>query len=156
MIKAIIFDFSRVLLFPLDKTYSGSLNELHKRHLEEQGYSVFHFFQINTDLLRQIEKITHKVNVYILTSETIQESPEFDPYLHEFKKVYSAMKIGFTKKDPQLYKWILNDLQLEPREVLFIDDSEENISAAVEVGLKTIQYKNNKELFDQLGKYILL
>lgn len=156
MIKAIVFDFSRVLLFPLDKTYTGSLNVLHKKHLKEKDYSVFNFFQINSDLLQQIEKLTHKASFYLLTSETIQESAEFAPYLHQFKKLYSALKIGFSKKDPQLYKWILNDLQLEPHEVLFIDDSEGNIKAATDVDLETIQYKNNEQLSDQLDEYFLL
>jgi HAD superfamily hydrolase (TIGR01509 family) len=156
MIKAIVFDFSRVLLFPINKDYRGSLNELHKKHVKEKDYSVFHLFQLNTDLLQQIEKIAYKTRVYILSSETIQESPEFQIYLHQFKKIYSASEIGFSKKDSQLYKYILNDLHRKPDEVLFIDDSEENISAAQDAGLEATHYKNNQQLLDKLKEYASL
>ena len=45
-------------------------------------------------------------------------------------------------KDINSYKYIVSDLNLSPNEILFIDDSEENIKAAE----KTI-----KKLFDRQG-----
>jgi hypothetical protein len=103
MVKVILLDFSRVLLFPLDETYTGSLNNLHKLHLNDKGYSVFDQFKLNLDLLNYLAAKMSLYRICMLTSETIQEAPEFSKYLNPiFKKIYSAVQIGLKKKDPEI------------------------------------------------------
>lgn len=149
MTKAILFDFSRVLLFPIDDGYFGSLNELHKQNLSDPNYSIVGHFKLNTDLLDYLKTV--QVPLYILTSETIQDAPEFQEYLTPFKKIYSAQKLGMNKKEVEVYKFIANDLGLETNEILFIDDSAENVKAAHEIGLKTIQYQSNEQVLKELS-----
>lgn len=93
MIKVLLFDFSRVILFPKDKNYTGKLI---------------------------------------------------------FKKIYSALEIGLDKKDPKAYSLIAQDLGLKPEEIVFIDDSLENLSAAKSAGLSTIWYQSNDKLFEDV------
>jgi len=53
MPTALLSDFSRVLLRPKDKAYTGGLNALHKRLLAElRGtYSIFDHYELNEELL---------------------------------------------------------------------------------------------------------
>jgi HAD superfamily hydrolase (TIGR01549 family) len=153
MIKAIVFDFSRVLLFPINKNYKGSLNELHKGYMNKSDYKVFDLFELNIDLLTFLDKIMHRANLYILTSDIIQESPEFEEYLKpKFKKIYSASKMGHNKKESKIYEDIAKDLRLNPENILVVDDSIVNVKAAREAGMETIQYQSNKPLFDFINQ----
>jgi hypothetical protein len=76
MIRAIITDFSRVLLFPTDSNYTGGLNELNNNQFKENpNYSFLDFFTINNELLKYYSDLNKIVPVYIFTSETIQDHP---------------------------------------------------------------------------------
>lgn len=45
--------------------------------------------------------------------------------------------IGYTKEDPEFFKIILDQLNLNTDEILFIDDDPENIDIAEKIGLQT-------------------
>jgi HAD superfamily hydrolase (TIGR01549 family) len=153
MIKAIVSDFSRVLLFPKDKTYQGSLNALHKKFSINNDYNILDYFELNTELLDYYKTLTPSINLYILTSDTIQDDPVLQQYLNPiFKTIYSASKMNVDKKNPEAYKKICIDLNLLPEEVLYVDDSEENSKAAESAGLQIIQYNNNLDLFENISK----
>jgi HAD superfamily hydrolase (TIGR01549 family) len=153
MVKAVLFDFSRVLLFPLDDKYTGSLNSLYKLHVNDNDFGVFKLFKLNFDLINYIETKLSKLRFHILTSETIQEDPEIIKYLKPiFKNVYSASQIGIKKNDPAIFEYVSKDLHLDPSEILFIDDSEENIKAAKISELITIRYQTNTQLIGEMDK----
>src|SRR5258708_29254393 len=107
MIKAIVFDFSRVLLFPINKDYKGSLNELHKSYVNKPDYKVFDLFELNSELLKFLDKIMRKARLYILTTDTIQDSPDFEEYLKpKFQKIFSASEMNLSKKESKIYQEI--------------------------------------------------
>lgn len=81
MIKAIVSDFSRVLLFPKDKTYQDSLNILHKELSQKPNYNVLDYFELNIKLLDFYKSLKDKTPVYIFSSDAIQDASEFQPYL---------------------------------------------------------------------------
>ncbi len=55
-----------------------------------------------------------------------------------FIKAYYSHEMGLRKPDPDSYRYILNEQNLDPSETLFIDDTEGNILAAKELGLQTV------------------
>src|SRR4051812_33066214 len=113
MIKAILSDFSRVIVFPKDKEYQGSLNGLYKEISQKPNYNMFDSFEVNTELLDFYRSLKANFRIYIFTSELIQEDPQFTPYLRPvFNDMYSAIKIGMSKNDPQVYARILKDIDL--------------------------------------------
>lgn len=153
MIKAIVSDFSRVLLFPKDRTYQGTLNGLHKELAQKPGYNALDHFDLNIDLLDYYQSLKNKVKLYIFTSDIIQDAPEFQQYLQPvFTKIYSASKLNIDKKDISAYKKITAELELSTQEILYIDDNRKNIEAAETAGLKTLLYQNNEDLFTKIGK----
>jgi len=82
MIKAIVSDFSRVLLFPKDKSYQGSLNALHKELSEKPSYNALDFFELNVGLLDFYKSLKDRIPVYIFTSDVIQDYCIIIPTLH--------------------------------------------------------------------------
>ena len=52
MIKAILSDFARVILFPKDENYKSRLDILEKKLKRNLGnYNVFDYFRLNQEIL---------------------------------------------------------------------------------------------------------
>lgn len=155
MISALLLDFSRVLLHPKDKTYQESLNGLHAKLSKDPVYKFLDYFELNQELLQFLKNLKGKYNLSIFTSETIQEAPEIQDDLKEiFENIYSALKLGVSKQDPNAYKIIAKQLQKEENQILFIDDSLINLEAAKGAGLKTLHYTSNQDLFSKLNQLL--
>ncbi len=151
MVKILLFDFSRVLLFPTDDLYTGSLNNLYKEKKNESGFIFTNYFKLNDEILIDLKKHSDR-RLVIFTSETIQDAPEIKDKVHEvFDTVISAIDLGKGKKDPGAYTEISIKLGASPSEILFIDDSNENLIAASHAGLTTYKYINNDELIRKLS-----
>jgi HAD superfamily hydrolase (TIGR01509 family) len=143
----LLFDFSRVLLFPKDPRYMGSLNELYKKYKDEPDFNFFDHFRVNEELVTYLDSIKNNIEIYMFTSESIQDAPELKPIISPlFKKIYSALEIGFKKKELNAYLFIAADTKTPVDQILFIDDSLENLEAANNAGIKTLQYIDNKSL----------
>src|SRR5687767_6319301 len=113
MVKALISDFSRVLLFPKDGNYKESLNELHRNLSKEFGYKLLDHFKLNVELLEFYKSLKRNLNLYLFTSETIQDSPELQEVLIPvFEEVYSALKMGTSKKSAESYTRIVSTLNI--------------------------------------------
>lgn len=149
MIKAILSDFSRVILFPKDKTYAGSLNSLNKELIAKLGndYPFLEYFEFNSELLNLYKWLKSKYNLYIFTSDTIQERPEAQLMLKPiFTEIFSAKDYSITKSESKSYLFLANKVNIKPDEILYVDDQEVNIKAAQEAGMQTILYKSIESL----------
>jgi FMN phosphatase YigB (HAD superfamily) len=156
MIKALITDFSRVLLFPKNKNYKDSLNTLHKQLSTQSGYRLLDHFELNNELLDYYKSLGDKLDIFLFTSETIQDSPELTPFVQPiFKAVYSALKMGVSKKDEEAYHKLSSMTGFAPDDSIYVDDSEINITTAKKAGFQTILYKNNESLKNKVREQIV-
>jgi putative hydrolase of the HAD superfamily len=62
-----------------------------------------------------------------------------------FEKVFYSYEMGMRKPQPEIYKAILNRYELNPRNVLFVDDKKENTDAAAEIGIHVWNLQVGKE-----------
>lgn len=156
MITSLIFDFSRVLLNVKDKYYKGFLNDLHKEKSKEPGYKFFDYFELNEELLKFLETIKDNYSLYIFTTGSVQDVLEvrkrIDPI---FRKIYSSEELGLNKKDSQSYLFIAKDLNKNLHEILFTDDQLENIKAASNAGLATIQFQSTEQFINTLSEFVI-
>lgn len=147
MIKVLLFDFSRVLLHPTDKTYSGSLNSLHRELKDNESYYLFHHFELNDQIIEFLKSLNGKYKLAIFTTDVIQNDPLIKEVIDPvFSKIYSAAELNISKKESTSYEFLAKDLNAAPDEVLFIDDTVSNIEAAQKADLKTHHYKTSGEL----------
>ena len=68
-------------------------------------------------------------------------------------KVISA-DIGMIKPDPEIYEHLLNKFNLEAGTTLFIDDSQKNIAAAINKGIRVIHFNDAEGLKEELKLYL--
>lgn len=152
MIKAIISDFSGVILKPVDINYTGGLNSLNKKLSMDGEYDFWKYFQLNEGLVNFYKSLS-RLDVYVFTTGTIQEHPSLKPKLEGvFRDIFSSDRIGLNNKDDEAYKAIINRLDIDPQEILYIDDKQENIDIATKLGIKSIQYISNEQVIDDIKR----
>lgn len=153
MIKVILSDFARVILFPKDKSYHGRLDELQAELNKSGSHNFFDYFELNQELLDYFKSLKTKFSVNIFTSADTYKLPEvFNLLTPVFDNFFYSVELGVKKTDPATYQMLAQKLKVKPEEIVFIDDEDKNTEAASQAGLKTVLYKDNQSLLAQLAK----
>lgn len=113
-------------------------------------------FKQNKQLFKyanKLKKLNYKIAVlsdqWHLSYENLMPKKLYNNFDEVIVSCFSKMR----KPNPKIYKLILKKLKLKPSECLFIDNQEWNIKPAKKLKIKTILFKNNKQLFkDKLWK----
>lgn len=90
----------------------------------------------------------HGIKTCILTNNwtnDIVKNYKLSPFphlLHYFDEVFESCKIGFSKPDPEIYSHVCSKMAVQPSEVIFLDDSPQNLKTAKGMGMLTILVKN--------------
>ncbi len=71
-----------------------------------------------------------------------------------FDKVYASAHIGQMKPDVEFFQHILKEQKLQPNQVLFWDDDEENITGAKKAGLHAELFTNISEFEKKMKEYL--
>ncbi|MDD5015855.1 MAG: HAD-IA family hydrolase [Atribacterota bacterium] len=70
-----------------------------------------------------------------------------------FDEVYSSTLMGISKPDPDFYWHILRSEGVKPEEVVFIDDTEENVLSAQKIGINSILFTDSDSLKNKIKKF---
>lgn len=135
----------------ISKSTGLSVKEIKKAYIKNYKK----FFKLNKKLLKIIKKLKINYNVSILSN---QFSLSYGilvnkKLLKHFHISIFSHKVKARKPNLKIYKIILKKLKLLPQEVIFIDDLERNLKPAKKLGMKTIIFKNNKQLVRDLRKF---
>ncbi|MDX2360538.1 MAG: HAD family phosphatase [Crocinitomicaceae bacterium] len=107
-----------------------SIELLHK--VKAQGYQIF--MLSNTNAIH----IDHAYEAWDLVSN---DRPQVI-----FDHVYLSHEIHLRKPNVEIFKYVIEDQQLNTSETLFIDDSIQHIEGAMKCGLQTYHLKGIEEL----------
>jgi len=123
----------------------------------EEFFSIWNniFFE-KYEISEFIKQIYKNYDIYLL-SNTNKEHFNYClkqfPILKNFKKYFLSYEIGFRKPDKRIFLYMIDELKVLPNEILFIDDIEENIISAKEIGIKTIHFKDYNQFYIEFSKY---
>ncbi|MGB7536939.1 MAG: HAD family phosphatase [Anaerolineales bacterium] len=73
------------------------------------------------------------------------------PLLGWFSGILLSGEVGITKPDPRIFEKFLERTGLRKESLLFIDDSQANIAAALSIGWNAVQFTSAEELARKLG-----
>lgn len=106
-------------------------------------------FKKNKTLYKKIKKLRKKYIISILSDQNYFSKQALLPKeeLKNFKNPIISCNVKMRKPNIKIYKLLLKKLNLKPSEVLFIDNREYNLNPAKKLGIQTLLYKNNKQLF---------
>jgi len=114
-------------------------------------------FQIRHWVIELVRKLRAKGYITgILSDQTnwLYELDGYDHFFAEFDHIYNSFDLGKGKRDPTLFIDVVNDLKLQPGEVLFIDDNEGNVERASSMGLMALLYVDHKTLIRELEELL--
>lgn len=70
-----------------------------------------------------------------------------------FDEVYASNLMGISKPDPDFYRYILKKEGIEPENIIFVDDTEENIISAQKIGINSILFTDSDSLRQQIKTF---
>lgn len=139
--------------------YAEILNQLGKKDIESDTVLKKHleFFKKcsttrNQEVLDIVKKLKRRYSVVCLTNTEI-EVTDFNRKngLYDyFDKAYISTEMRMRKPNPEIYRTVLNNLNCEAKEVVFIDDKPEYVEGAKRVGINGIVYENIEQLKREL------
>jgi glucose-1-phosphatase len=68
------------------------------------------------------------------------------PFLNCMKDFFLSYEIGSMKPNVEIYRYMLKNLTLDPSEIIFIDDKEENVTSAKQLGIDAVRFTTADEL----------
>lgn len=74
------------------------------------------------------------------------------PALAAFDHQTFSHRLGIAKPDAEIYRHAVGGLGVPAGEILFVDDREENIRAAREVGMVAVQYSGHPGFVEEMGR----
>jgi len=113
-------------------------------------------FSLNEKVVQTFQKLKGKCRLIILSNtdpERFGFIKKTFPAVLDFDDFVLSFEQGFLKPQKEIYKIALKKAQALPSECVFIDDMEENISAAASLGFNTIHFKPGTNLKSELRRF---
>jgi len=165
-IKAVIFDIGNVVVgVKYHKLYKYIFYTLHRLHQtltkrEDDDESFLRLYRSTSRLNNHVIEIVRELKaagygVHVLSNaepRQIKAAREFGAYDH-FEKFVLSSEVGFKKPDRRIYEHALRRFKLQPEECVFVDDKEENLAPAREMGMRTVLFKSAKQLRKDLKRH---
>ena len=102
-------------------------------------------FVLRRPMLEEIKKIKATgVIVALLSDQTdwLDELNQREPFYDYFDHIFNSFSMKKTKRDAALFDDVARQLAVKPREILFVDDTSENIERAQARGWKTLHFSS--------------
>ncbi len=112
---------------------------------------------LDQEVLKVIDSVRERYRVAMLSNATDaleQQLTERYGVADRFEAIVNSSRVGVAKPASEIYRILLDQLELEPEEVVFIDDRPENVAAAAALGLHVIWFIGAHELHRQLSQYL--
>ncbi len=121
---------------------------------------LLNFFEPNPGMFRLIDTLRKNNYKTVLLSDQTKEwwsilNKKYSISSHFDSCIISA-EVGVNKPDPQIYEIALKQSNSKAQKSLFIDDLEENLKPAQQLGMKTILFENCDQLKKELSLLSIL
>jgi 2-haloacid dehalogenase len=80
------------------------------------------------------------------SAETFPLAKPRYPFLEWFEGIVISGELGVVKPDARIFRHLLARYGLDPAATVFIDDSEANVRAALDLGMRAIRFEDAHEL----------
>lgn len=134
--------------------FSLGLLEEEIQHFEEDFWAGDRCDQELVGYIRSLKpryKVGLLSNAWIGTREMLK-----DKYgcLDAFDLAVFSYEVGFAKPDAQIYRYILDKMDVAPERTIFVDDFKLNVSAAQELGIIGIHFKGRDQVIQEINQLI--
>jgi FMN phosphatase YigB (HAD superfamily) len=131
--------------------------------LENLNFAVSNIFEPLGEMIRLLDELQRAGHRLGLLSNTCDCHWQFllgddrFKFLHSsFEQIILSFVVGCAKPESDIYRIAAERANCEPSSILFIDDLQENVSAAKLFGFEGIHFQGSSDLIEQLKKTGLL
>lgn len=119
--------------------------------------------KVQTEFMEFLQQLRPRYRLSILSNtnpflQSWARSSEFTPCGKSlddyFENLYLSYRMNCSKPGEEIYRKMLLEGNMNPGEVLFIDDSAKNIEAARRAKINVLQVRNGEDWRDTLGKIL--
>lgn len=136
--------------------------ELHEKAclVYDNWYKNLPFIKGMTELISEIKQNGGRIFLLSNISEAFADNyhtvPEIKALFDKFDGLVFSSKLGLTKPDKEIFKYLLRQYNLNARECVFIDDRVCNTLGAERIGIKSILFSACDDKFKtEIKKYII-
>jgi len=110
---------------------------------------------LNEEIFILIKNLKDKIRVVCLTdtNEVHFQAHEEQNHLSCFDECFASFQLGINKLNKDIFKIIIDKLNLKPEEIIFVDDSQEKVDNAKSFGINGIKFENIEQLKIELNKF---
>ena len=115
--------------------------------------------RVDNELVQTIRSLRGRYRTGLLSnawSDMRETAEKVYDFLDAFDVIVFSAEIKMAKPDEEIYTYILNKLEIEPSEAVFVDDFIENIAAAEGLGIHAIHFKSQEQALRELDALINL
>jgi len=111
--------------------------------------------KVNWELLEFVLELKKKYSLFLLSNNfgpvfpNYEKELDFNKYFHQ---LFLSHQLKMSKTDSQIWERILPEINLQPQEILFIDNTEKYLDPAKKKGINTLLYQDNEQLKKEIKK----
>lgn len=113
--------------------------------------------RLDNDLVGFIQGLRDEYTTALLSNAWDDLRPLLENYWKIdgiFDHIFISAELKMAKPDPRIFQYVINELQQNPSEMVFVDDFVENIEAAREEGLNAIHFRSRNQALFELAEYL--
>jgi putative hydrolase of the HAD superfamily len=141
------------------RNVSEQLNlNLSEQHFLEGWNKIFLGLMPGIEAL--LKSIPEMIPKYVFSNTNVTHEQvwreKYSGVLRHFRQIYTSVELGMRKPDHAAYREVLSRIGAKPEQVLFFDDSRENIIGAREYGIESVLVQSSDDIKKALKRYQLL
>ena len=109
------------------------------------------------DVLNFTSGISKQMNVCLLSNTNEIHFNHFYPicekYFKNFTQQFYSYRLGLRKPQHKIFHYVMKNLNAQPEQILFIDDTESNIVSAADLGIQTFHFDYRTNRSDLLNNF---
>ena len=119
---------------------------------------------VPADRLAYIENLRYQYPVYLLSNTNAIHIDKCQQYfrsrhnLQDFRQMFTGVflsyEMGLMKPDYKIYQQVLEETGFLAGEILFLDDNQDNIDAALDMGIKAVKINPPESFIPLLDKLL--
>ena len=128
---------------------------------ESDRLSLQHDFSVGDKVDEELVAFIRSLRTTYLTGVISNARPEARRWLENkwqiadaFDQIVISAEVGVIKPDPRIFHLALDGLEVSPIESVFIDDFDENIKAASEIGMCAILFRDPEQTITKLRQLL--
>ena len=115
---------------------------------------VINHFKPIPQMIKLVDKLSSTYQIGMISNQTtwLDKINKKYNFFHKFNPLIISKNVGYQKPDKRIFEIFLKETNLQPNEIIFIDDGKNYQKTIEKLGMKFIHFKNPKQTKVELKK----